>query len=188
MKTTKVKELMVPLANYAVVKEDATLFDAIVALKETQIKFDRQRYPHRAVLVIDETERVVGKVSQLDVLKALEPNYDKILKDLSLSQSGLSIESLKSMVAEYALWQKPLDDICRKAATLKVKDIMYTPSEGEYVNIEDSLDQAIHQLVMGHHQSLLVVEGNSIVGILRLTDVFMHICNLIESCKLESEL
>ena len=30
----------------------------------------------------------------------------------------------------------------------------------------------IHQLVLGHHQSLLVTRGDKIVGILRLTDVF----------------
>jgi signal-transduction protein with cAMP-binding, CBS, and nucleotidyltransferase domain len=34
------------------------------------------------------------------------------------------------------------------------------------------LDEAIHHLIMGHHQSLLVKRDDQIVGILRLTDVF----------------
>ena len=41
--------------------------------------------------------------------------------------------------------------------------------------------EAIHQLVMGRHQSLLVTKGKDIVGILRLTDVFREISNKISS-------
>jgi CBS domain containing-hemolysin-like protein len=68
--------------------------------------------------------------------------------------------------------------------TIKVKEIMYTPTEGEYVDDEATLDQAIHQLVIGRHQSLLVTKGEDIVGILRLTDVFAEICNVIKTCQL----
>jgi hypothetical protein len=39
-------------------------------------------------------------------------------------------------------------------------------------------------LVMGRHQSLLVARGEDIVGILRLTDVFMEIFRLMRICEL----
>jgi predicted transcriptional regulator len=45
-----------------------------------------------------------------------------------------------------------------------------------------SLDEAIHQLVMGRHQSILVLDQNKIVGILRLTDVFETVSNIIRQC------
>lgn len=61
---------------------------------------------------------------------------------------------------------------------------MYTPSEGEYVEEEAGLDEAIHRLVMGHHQSLLVTRGEKIVGIFRLSDLFAEVCNLIKVCEL----
>jgi predicted transcriptional regulator len=60
---------------------------------------------------------------------------------------------------------------------------MYSPSEGEYVEEEASLAEAIHQLVVGHHQSLLVTRGGEITGILRLTDVFSEICETMEACQ-----
>jgi predicted transcriptional regulator len=59
---------------------------------------------------------------------------------------------------------------------------MYTPAQGEYVKEEATLDEAIHQLIIGHHQSLLVLRGKEIVGILRLNDVFREVCNMIVSC------
>jgi CBS domain-containing protein len=62
---------------------------------------------------------------------------------------------------------------------------MYTPTEGEYVPQDASLDQALHQLVVGHHQSLLVTkDGKEIVGILRLTDVFQEVCEMMKACQL----
>ncbi len=53
---------------------------------------------------------------------------------------------------------------------------MYKLSQGEYVKEDSGLNEAVHQLIMGHHQSLLVSRGEEIVGVLRLTDIFMEIC------------
>jgi CBS domain-containing protein len=59
---------------------------------------------------------------------------------------------------------------------------MITPTEGEFVSEDASLDVAVHQLVLGHHQSLLVTRGDRIVGILRLTDVFASIFHTMKEC------
>ena len=183
MNELTVADIMVPLADYARVSEDATLLEAILALEEAQKNVDTARDKHRAVLVFDKKNNIVGKLSQLDVLKGIEPNYRKIgdLSDTSLL--GFSPRFIMSMLDDYGLWRKPLDGICKKAASIKVKDIMYTPGEGEFVEETTSLDEAIHQLVMGHHQSLLVTRSKTIVGVLRLTDVFKTICDGIKDCR-----
>ena len=54
MDTYNVKDLMVPLDEYATVSENTNVLDAIHALEEAQKAFDPNRYPHRAVLVVDE--------------------------------------------------------------------------------------------------------------------------------------
>ena len=185
MRTRKVKDLMVPLAEYATVSEEASLYEAVMALEEAQKKFRQAAYKHRAILVLDKKGRVVGKLSQLDVIKGLEAGYKKMGEFKGISHTGFSTEFIKSMVDKYDLWQKPLEDVCRKAPHIKARDIMYTPTEGEYVAEEATLDQALHQLVLGRHQSLLVTkDGKEIVGILRLTDVFQEVCEMIKSCYL----
>jgi CBS-domain-containing membrane protein len=185
MKTRKVKDLMVPLAEYATVNEEASLHAAVLALEEAQKRFRQDRYKHRAILVLDKSKHVVGKLSQLDVLKGLEGGYKKMGDFKGISHTGFSTEFIKSMMDKYDLWKKPLEDICRRSPHIKVKDIMYTPTEGEYVHQEATLDQALHQLVVGHHQSLLVTkDGKEIVGILRLTDVFQEVCELIKVCQM----
>jgi CBS domain-containing protein len=183
MKKKLVNELMVPLAKYATVSEEATLFEAVIALEKAQEKFDRSRYPHRAVLIYDNEDNIVGKVSQLDVLRALEPKYKAMDIPGSLSRFGLTKRFQETMINELRFWDKPMDDICRKASRIKVKEFMYTPSEGEYINEDETMDRAINQLVMGHHQSLLVMKDDKIVGILRATDVFMEIVRVMKACE-----
>ncbi len=184
MKSRIVKEVMVPLAKYATVPETATMFEAVMALEKAQQGFDQTRYRHRAVLVYDKNKQIVGKVSQLDILKALEPKYEQIEDTKSISRLGYSRQFLKKMMEQFNLWNKPLDDICKKAGSTTVKDFMYTPTEGEYIEESATLDQGIHQLIVGHHQSLLVTREKEIVGVLRVTDVFKEICDIIKSCEI----
>jgi len=173
---TKVKDIMIRLEEYACVYQEATLYEAVMALEEAQHKFNRSAYKHRAVLVHDENNKIVGKLSQLDVLRGLEPKYKDIGDFKHISRFGFSKSYLKAMVTDFGLWQKPMERIAQEAQRIKVKNIMYTPSEGEYVDENASLDEAIHQLVIGHHQSLLVTRAGQVVGILRLTDVFSQVC------------
>jgi CBS domain-containing protein len=184
MNTMKVKDIMVPLAEYATVSTDATLYEAVMALEEAQKHFTKDRYKHRAILVYDEKKKVVGKLSQLDVIRGLEKGYRRIGDLDAISHTGFSKDLIRSMMEKYSLWQSPMESICGKAVHIKVKEIMYTPTEGEYVDQDAALDQAIHQLVMGHHQSLLVTAGKEIVGILKLTDVFIQVCEAIKACKI----
>jgi len=176
--------MMVPLAEYATVSEETTLYEAVMALEKAQEDFDQTRYRHRAILIYDKNNKIVGKLSQLDVIKALEPKYRDIGEKGTLSRFGLSQQYIKSLQEQFRLWDTPLYNICKKAAEMKVKNFMYAPTEGEFVEENTILDEAIHQLVMGHHQSLLVTRDKEIVGILRLTDVFKEICQTIKACQL----
>ena len=68
---------------------------------------------------------------------------------------------------------------------------MQTPSEGEYVNEDTSLDTAVHKLLTGHHLSLLVTQKKKIVGILRMPDVFaatFHVMKEVEATKLGEDI
>ena len=188
MKHLVVSDLMIPLSEYAMVPEDATLCEAILALEKAQEEFDQTRYRHRAILVYDKNKKIVGKISQLDALKALEPKYAELITDSSTRHLGFSNKYIQGMLDQFSLWASPLADICTSAADRKVSEFMYTPTKGEYVRQNASLDVAIHQLIVGHHQSLLVTDATEkIVGILRLTDVFAAVFHKLKECKLECQ-
>ena len=184
LKSYTVKELMVPLAEYATVSRNASLFEAVSALEKAQEAFDRDRYRHRAILILNDDGQVVGKMGQLDVLRALEPKYAEMLDDpLQHHRYGFSKKFMMSILSQYNMWETPLEDICRKAGQRTVARFMHTPTEGEYISETATLDAAVHQLVMGNHQSLLVTGDQGITGILRLTDVFAAVFQTMKSCK-----
>ena len=184
MKSYSVKDLMVPLSEYATVSEDATLYDAVLSLEEAQENFEDKhtRYRHRAILILDKGGQVIGKISQLDALKALEPKYQDMIAGEESHKMGISKQFMQSVLEDFNLFASPLDDVCRKAGEQNVKIFMSTPTEGEYIAEDASLGVAIHQFVMGQHQSLLVARNKKIVGTLRLTDVFAAVFHKMKEC------
>ena len=135
--------------------------------------------------MLDKNKKVVGKISQLDVLSALEPKYAEMGDMRAVSRAGFSPDFLKSIMERFALCERPIKQMCKSAASRQVTEFMYTPTEAEYVEAETSLCEAIHRFVMGHHQSLLVVRNEEIVGVLRLTDVFKEVFQTMESHRIE---
>jgi len=185
-KSSTLKGIMVPLEEYATVSEDANIFEAIQALEDAQKAFDPKRYRHRAVLVTDKQDRVVGKLSQHDIIQALEPRYKetKEHKKGALGHLGFGSKFIEAVSLQYSQWDQPLQNLYKKAFEQKVKSFMYKPTEGEYINVSASMDETIHQLIIGKHHSLLVTDGSVILGVVRLTDVFEFICLRLKTMQL----
>lgn len=184
MKTKTVKDIMTPLSDYGTISAEATLYEAAVALDKAQDEFDQDRVRHRLLLIVDKDGEVVGKLSQLDVLRVLEPKGEHIEDSRSLSRFGVSRKYIKPMLEQCRFWEQPLIDICKEAGKLKVKRLLHAPAEGEYVDENASLAEAIHQLSLEHHQSLLVTRGKKIVGILRQKDMFKEVVETLSVCEL----
>jgi CBS domain containing-hemolysin-like protein len=190
MKNFIVKELMVPISEYATVPEGATLFEAVLALEKAQEKFQQNRYSHRAVLIMDKNKKVIGKLSQMDFLTALEPRDANLEQIRKFKQFGFSRKAVALQQEEYLKSSSPILDVYSKAAVLKVSEFMQRPTEGEYVDEGASLDVALHQLTAGSNLSLLVARGAEITGVLRLADVFAavyHSMKESESQKADGE-
>jgi len=181
----RVKELMVPLSEYATVPEGSTLFDAVLALEKAQEEFDHTKYKHRGILILDKDKRVIGKLGQLDVLRALEPKDENPDEIMELSQFGFSSNFVHKLRKQRRLKVAPLKDLCRKASKLRVEDFMQTPSEGEFIEAEAHLDMAIIQLVTGNHISLLVTRNKELIGILRMTDAFAAVYHTMKECEID---
>lgn len=184
MKTKIVKDIMTPLDEYGTVSIEATLTEAAQALEEVQKDYEQNRKRHRILLIADANGRVVGKLSQLDVLRALQPKGKRIEDSTSLSRFGVSSEYLKPMFDLCGFWGKPLIDVCKEAGNLKVERLIHSPLKGEHIDENASLPEAIHELGLEHHQSMLVTRDNEIVGILRQTDLFKEAVETLSVCHL----
>ncbi len=181
MKTIKVKELMVPLKKYATVSKESTLREAVLALEKAQATLDPVQHKHRAVLVLGEDGKVVSKMTMKDILVAIEPNYGKLEGSDVLERSGYSPDMIKDMLEDNVLWMEPLQFICERAAGLELSNFIKSPAEDEYIDENATLAEATHRLVICPYISLLVTSGDEVVGILRLSDLFSKICEIIKN-------
>lgn len=185
MDSYTVKDLMVPIAEYATVPMGTTLLDAINVLEKAQEAFTSSKYQHRAILVLDEENTVVGKIGQLRVLKAIETRPDRNSELEELKDFNFSDEYIIHQREKFRLGGKIMakEDL-QIAANKKVEEFMQKPTPSEIVPEDASLDTAIHKLVAGTHLSLLVTRADRIVGILRIADVFAAVYHEMKQHKL----
>lgn len=178
MEEKRVRDLMVALDEYATVGADQTLREALEALSQAQLGLTQdRRHHHRAVLVLDEDGKVLGKLSHWAILRALEPKFLKTDDVASLSRAGLTDDFIAMMQKGFSMFTGSLDQMCRYAARIRAKDAMV--SVGETIDENDLLTDAIRMLTMMHVQSLPVTRGEQVVGILRLSDVFQEVAETI---------
>lgn len=184
MENMKIREFMVPIDEFPKISNNASFYEALMALEDAQKKYLEQKNRQRILLVEDENGKVVGKISPIDMIRGLEPKFTQVEVDENLVRFGVGY-ALKSMQEEARLWQTPFGDLCRKAKDVQIKDFINASPEKQAVNVDDRLVKAFNWFVMGRYDSLFVYEGDEIVGLLRFSDVYNKINETMKECGLD---
>ncbi len=167
MRESKVRDLVLPLDRYPVVSGDATRGGVFVAL-EGALRGGGATDPAMIrdfdVLVLDPERRVAGRLTVWDVLHGLEP------------QPRRRVDSL-AMVLRYDAWDRPLAQLAAKLDTVRARDLVRALHDDEYIEAEAGLDEALRRLVDHRYLSLIATDGRETVGLLRVVDVFRHVCD-----------
>ncbi|WP_028587697.1 CBS domain-containing protein [Desulfocurvus vexinensis] len=174
-----VKDYTVPVDKFPRLSDSATFAEAVLALDKAQEEFASGKREQRIMLVFDNANKIVGKLSPLDVVRGLEPDFDKLVdaQASSFVSSGYVIDSMKSQAL---LWSTPLDDLCSTAKNIKVKDFIRKPSASQVIEAGETLNIAFHRFVLFRHDSLFVMDDHRLVGLLRFSDVYREIARRIK--------
>ena len=184
MKNHLVKDLMIPISEYATVILGTSLADALTALEKAQDAHTSNKYQHRAILVLDDNGDVVGKIEQLRALQAIEPKYDFNEKIKEIRGYNFSEEYLAELRDRYRSEEPILEKkALRVIAKKKVEEFMQKPEAGSFISEASSLDKAVHKLAAGRLQSLLVSRKGKIIGVLRMADVFAVVFHELKVLK-----
>ena len=170
MKQILVADIMVPLSYCLTVQKDYSLLDVFQALDQT--RKSKNESLHKDSIVFDANGAFLGKVTMIDIFKALEPNYSRV-KQQHKTASTLSAVAVMKIAEDFNLWLEPTQTIRHRAGQLKVADVMHIPEKIEYIKEEENLEKAMHIYVMGVHQPLIVKNAdNEVTGVLRFGDIF----------------
>lgn len=145
----KARELMISLSECAQIAEDRSLQDAMTMLSAFRKRYVRSEYFPRFVLVADERYRIVGVLRHLEILRALG------------RAAGPGAPSLPRMVAA--------------APRVSAREAMTRYTEAEQINAEAPIEEAIGRMLQGAFRHMLVVEGGTTIGILRLSEIFARV-------------
>jgi len=174
-----VRDLMLSLDQCATVHENATIRDALISLDNAQLRLGIDRPPFRTVLVLDDDQHVVGKLTYWSILRRIEPGFLRCSECVMLSRVCLSPEVIESLNTWLSGFANNLSMMCAEAAKTRARDAMI-PVAGS-VDGDTSLPDAIHELVSKDLQMVPVRTNGETVGILRASDVFEEIGDLIYS-------
>jgi len=166
MRNLKVKEFATPLAEYTNLPASATLQEAFDAL-ERAIRgrsghpVGRQR--DFAVMVIDGHGRVIGRLVVWDLLAALETG-------------GVNRIDALSMIDDFGAWSHGAH-LAARAQDVRVSTLVRSLHKDEFIDENETMDQAVARFVRHRFYSLIVTRHGRAVGVLRVVDLFSHICN-----------
>ncbi|WP_243544873.1 CBS domain-containing protein [Pseudodesulfovibrio tunisiensis] len=178
----KVKELMIPVAEYVTVGQDATLSDVFRTLEEDHQAKPDKSHAHRDVLVLDAQGGFLGKLTMTDILRSLEPNYKKLMNG-DAADATLTSEYVAGVFRDFGLWTDTLQSLCGQAMDVPAVEAMHRPAESEFMEEDDDLEIAVHKYIMGGHQPLLVRRDGKVTGVIRLSDIFEEVRSRMTTCK-----
>ena len=179
MKEFFVKDLMIPITDYVTVKKTDTLVNVLQALEASR---RADKHARRDAIVVDEDGTFLGKVTMIDIFRALEPNYKKMMS--GNAAGTLTSAFVMKAVKEFNLWMEPEADICQRGAAKSVAEVMHTPKSVEYLQEDDTLEKALNLYVMEVHQPLIVKNGATVTGVLRFGDMFEVVRRELLACNI----
>lgn len=173
----RVKDLTLPLSDYAVVGEEATILDALLELQASQEKLSPDRHRHRGILVRNRHNQIVGKLNHFAFLRALVPERKALGNAGLLDRAGVADDLRESSMRMLDLLTGDLVDLCERARRVSVREV-FTPTN---VSVEEDahLHEAISSFLRHQTLSLLVTRRGETVGILRLSDLFEELAREI---------
>ena len=175
-----VRDLMINATNCRRIHLDVSIGAAILMLEDKNdgSLADEGGLNYAELLVLSKDEFVVGKLSAAEIVRNMDPIFHSQRCGENMAHtaaSGLTPTLLKSLTQNSPLRCESFELICQHVLNLKVEDCMLSAASNEFVLESDLLEDAIHKLAMGAHQSLLVKSEERIVGLLRLSDVFRQL-------------
>lgn len=182
-----VKDLMVPISDYATISEGATLMEALFALENAKADLaDKEERLHWIVLILNSEGKVVGKLSQINVLSALETKEQGMKNIEQITKFGFSPNYVTRLREEVHVKRFSFEKLYAdpEIMNMKVEDFMKEIGDTDSIDENTSLPTAAHQMAARKRLSMLVTREEEVVGVLRLADVFSAVIHTIKAEQL----
>jgi CBS domain-containing protein len=157
----QVGDILVPLTDFPHLSRGASLREAFAML---HAEHPTAGWRFRHLLVFDAQETLVGLLGIRDLLLALMPDY------LKATMAQHNAGDLPDDASLSIVWQASFDAQCERMASTRVEHHMTQVLD--VVQADDPLTRAAYLMVSHRVDMLPVLEGERVVGVVRIVDVF----------------
>jgi CBS domain-containing protein len=175
-----VKDIMIPVENYAVIGPDATLQEAIKSLRtsycQIETGFCTETGP-RTILVVDAEGELLGLLDFNTLLKVLIPEISGKLAN-RLSALEVSVVFAQAGAQELDVSHEGIAARVTKNAQVKVNKIMLKNVAS--VDSDTPLIEALKVMFRKKLTVLPVYEKGRVIGVVRNVDLFLAAADLVQ--------
>ncbi len=177
--TRKVREITIPLSEYAVTGIDNTLKEAIPVLRKLYCEVEDGKCTeagHRTILVLEEAGSLVGVLDFKSILKVLIP---EVAGGLTARLAALEVSIAFAQAGTADLDESKASFRARviKNADTKVRDVMLK-IRGTIAADEDILE-ALKVLCRNKITMIPVYDGEKLIGVVRDSDLFLTVADIL---------
>jgi CBS domain-containing protein len=169
----RIRDFMIPLAEYPSVRDSATLREVIDVTLHAELEVGRKRSLPRVILVFDGIDVLVGYVRRRDIMRGLEPSF-LVSQPLEYRQKLFDV-SVDPNLSE-VMYDRVVQGIQSQAGRL-VSEVM-RPFEAT-IEADDHLMKAIYEMVSLNVSLIPVLHEGQLVGVVRSADVFRELAELL---------
>lgn len=176
----KVRDIMVPLADYATTTPDKTLKEAVLEMRKIYCEVEVgacTEAGHRTSLVLDENNGLVGIIDFRVILKTLIPEIAGSFSE-KISAIGASIAFAEAGASELDESEAGFNERVIRYAETKVGDMMLK-IHGKGVQAEERLINALKMMYRWKVTVIPVYDDKELVGVLRDSDLFLATASIL---------
>jgi CBS domain-containing protein len=178
--TKKVRDIVVPLSEYAVTGAHQPLKDAVLTLRRVYCQVEDGKCTeagHRSALVMDDKANLVGVLDFRSILKVLIP---EIAGGLSTKLESLGVTMAFAQADALELDEARISFRARvvKNAETRVGEVMLKV-RGTISADADLLD-ALRLIYTNRIHMLPVFDGDKLIGVIRDSDLFLAVSDIFK--------
>ncbi len=167
-KKSTIRDLVIPIERYPHLNENQTLQEAIQSFMS--FRAGQQERPHYSVLfVVNELNQLVGKLFLMDIMHGLAPGLLK----------GTKVEKFEGKEGDFLdlvpLYETSTFSECGKNRDKPIKPLVH-PIDFSFP-ADTHILKALVRMSKRNEFDIPVTDDGTIIGVLRLEEIFMAMCN-----------
>ncbi len=140
------KDVMIQISECAQISKEHSLQAAIIMLSAVRRRLRNMEFRPRFILVHDDDFQIVGVLREVEILRAL--------------RKGAKKEAMT------------LTELIAMSPRITAEKAMIPYSESESISAEAPVAEAIEKMLDGPFRHLLVKDGDTTIGVIRLSEIF----------------